>query len=57
MKELKKVVMKAQQFDNISENLQNIETCILPDFDKNNSISGSWKIYGRPFKYIDTWYG
>ena len=25
MKELKKVVMKAQQFDNISENLQNIE--------------------------------
>ena len=24
MKELKKVVMKAQQFDNISENLQNI---------------------------------
>ena len=25
MKELKKVVMKAQQFDNISENLQNVE--------------------------------
>lgn len=25
MEELKKVVMKAQQFDNISENLQNIE--------------------------------
>ena len=35
---------------------ENIETCLLPDFDKNNGIIGSWTIYGRPFKYIDLCY-
>ena len=33
-----------------------METCLLPDFNKNSGVIGNWAIYGRPFKYIDLCY-
>jgi hypothetical protein len=45
--------MTIRKCDRCKQEDKKMETCLLPDFNKNNGVIGSYTIYGRPFKYVD----